>query len=296
MSNVVFSHFYSFDNLPDSMLMPVFAEFRDNGVENLVFTDNMCKRILNDHLFFYKLKLACHRTGIKLQEMHAPFGESYDLACASSGRREGLVKDHITCMQYAADCGCLTYTLHMGAFDSAYLGTPNSEIRPRALSALEQLIPTAEKLGVVIALENSFERSNTPDEAMYYVEAVNHPNVGSCLDVGHANVMAPAAWKTQEKFPAHMRNVWGGEVQFFENAFERMASGIVTCHLHDNDGFSDQHQLPGCGTVDWDDVISKLRNKAPRLLSIQSEVNTFASGVSIRRLCETFRKLFPDLA
>jgi len=294
MKDVVFSHFYPFESVPDALLPAVFTEFRDNGVDNLVFTDWFCKRLLKEHSFFSVLKRHCYNIGVKLLEMHAPFGESFDLACGSPARRPGMVQDHITCMRYAAEIGCRTYTIHIGAFDSVYLDLPTEQVRPRALSALEQIVPEAEKLGIVIAVENAFERCNTPDEVMYYVNAVNSPAVGCCFDSGHANVMAPG--KQQAQYGAHMHRVWQGDVVFYPQAFEKMAPAMVTCHLHDNDGFSDQHMIPGSGTIDWQELTEKLLTRTPRLLSIQSEVNAASTGTSIRQLSGKFRELLPGLA
>ncbi len=297
MKDVIFSHYFPFEFVPDSLLPIYFAEFRDNGVKNMVFTDCFARRLLREPEFFALLKRLCFNSGINLTEMHAPFGECYDLACASPARREQLVKEHIKCMQYASETGCRTYTVHIGAHDSVYLHIPNEKVRPLALESLEKLIPTAEKLGIVIAVENAFERCNTPDEVMYYVDAVDHPNVGCCFDSGHANVMAPTPGKTVEQYAAHMKEtVWQGELEFYSGAFEKMARSIVTCHLHDNDGFSDQHRMPGCGTTDWETLVGKLQTQAPALLSIQSEVNCHTGSNSIRQLCDTFRKLFPKLA
>ncbi|MBR2345203.1 MAG: sugar phosphate isomerase/epimerase [Lentisphaeria bacterium] len=296
MKNLVFSHFFPLEYVSDNMLPSIFAEFRDNGVKNLVFTDCMIKRILKDPAYFGLLKRICFNTGIKLVEMHSPFGECYDLACSTAARRPGMIQDHITSMRYAAECGSRTYTIHIGAHDNVYLKVPNEVVRPLALAALEQLIPEAEKLGIVIAVENAFERCNNPDEVMYYVEAVDHPNVGCCFDSGHANIMEDFPGKRQEQYGPHMHNVWLGDVVQFANAFERMAPRMATCHLHDNDGFSDQHLLPGQGRSDWKVLADKLLNHAPQLLSIQSEVNVISAGCSIRKLCDTFREIFPGLA
>ena len=296
MKNLIFSHFYPYESVPDVLLPSIFAEFRDNGVKNLVFTDCFIKRILKEPLFFGFLKRLCVNTGVRLQEMHSPFGECYDLACASPGRRSIMVQEHIFCMNYAAEFGCRTYTIHIGAHDSVYLHVPNEKVRPLALAALEQLIPEAEKLGIVIAVENAFEVCNTPDEVMYYVEAVDHPNVGCCFDSGHANIMEDFPGKRQDQYGPHMHNVWNGDVIQFANAFERMAPKMVTCHLHDNDGFSDQHRMPGAGRTNWSVLADKLLNNAPNLLSIQSEVNAVSGGNSIRELCDSFRSIFPGLA
>ena len=78
MKNLIFSHFYPYESVPDALLPSIFAEFRDNGVKNLVFTDCFIKRILREPLFFGFLKRLCINTGVRLQEMHSPFGECYD--------------------------------------------------------------------------------------------------------------------------------------------------------------------------------------------------------------------------
>ena len=297
MNDLVFSHFFPFDWLDDRLIPAVFAEFRDNGVENLVFTDHFCNKLLRTPEFFQKLKKACFDTGIKLREMHAPYGECYDLACASTARRRQLIADHVVCMQYAADTGSRTYTLHVGAWDSVYVHKPNEPIRPLVLDALEKLVPEAEKLDIVLALENSFERSNAATEVMYYVNTVNNAHFGCCFDSGHANVMASRPGKTQEQYGPHMlHTVWQGKIEFCASAFDLMAPAMVTCHLHDNDGFSDQHRMPGDGTVDWKQLSKDLLTRAPRLLSIQSEVNTAQGPYSISALCKKFREIFPNLA
>ena len=70
-----------------------------------------------------------------------------------------------------------------------------------------------------------------------------------------------------------------------------MLPWIVNCHLHDNDAASDQHLLPGKGTVDWNVLVPKLLS-APRLACIQSEVIPLRVQQPIRPLCEKFAELF----
>ena len=294
--NLFLAHYYVWDFMPPEMIESIFAEFHDNGCRNMVFCDYWCRMILKDPLFYSKLKRAAFNQNVVFREIHSPFGEAFDPACASIARRPGMIQDQITCMRYAAELGCPTYTLHIGAYDSVYLKTPNSEIRPRVINALEKLLPEAEKLGIIIAVENAFERCNTPDEVMYYVNYFNHKNLGNCFDSGHACIMASYPDKKQEDYPPHMREtVWGGFVEEYNGAFEKMASTMVTCHLHENNGLSDAHQLPGIGRIDWKILADKLLTQAPRLKSIQSEVNGVTSGISIKKLCSKFQEIFPTL-
>ncbi|MBE6356665.1 MAG: sugar phosphate isomerase/epimerase [Lentisphaerae bacterium] len=290
---VIFSFFCDWKMCPDAMLRSCFAEFRDNGVENLVFVDPWAERIIKDPAFVRMLKLAS-KDVVNLREMHAPYGECYDLNCVSPARREGLVQDHAKAMAYAAEFGSRTYTIHIGAFDSVFYHTPNEVLRPLALDTLEKLIPYAEKYDIKIAVENSFERSNTPAEVMYYVNYFNHPNVGCCYDSGHAHMMRPGDGK--KVYSSYFVNeVWQNDIGFCDNAFEQMASRIVTCHLHDNNGLDDQHMAPGMGNLDWNELANKVLTQAPQLCSIQTEALIFNYGKSITEVIDRYRKVFPGL-
>ena len=290
------AHYFVWDFMPLETIEAIFAEFRDNGCCNLVFCDYWCRLILKDPLVYSRIKRAAFKQNIAFREIHSPFGEAYDLACASNARRPGMIHDQITCMRYAADFGCPTYTLHIGAYDSVHFQKPNSEIRPLVIDALEKLLPEAEKLGLTIAVENAFERCNTPDEVMYYINYFNHPNLGCCFDAGHACMMASYPDKKQEDYPANIRDtVWGGFVEEYNGAFEKMAPAIVTCHLHENSGVNDTHSLPGLGRINWQELAGKILTQAPRLKSVQSEVNGLTSGISVRKLCDKFREIFPSL-
>ena len=78
-----------------------------------------------------------------------------------------------------------------------------------------------------------------------------------------------------------------------DNAFELMAPRIFTCHLHDNNGYSDQHSVPGNGNVNWEELAEKLLNHAPQLISLQTEAKVFAEGLSFSEIVKRYRKYFP---
>ncbi len=66
---------------------------------------------------------------------------------------------------------------------------------------------------------------------------------------------------------------------------------IVTCHLHDNHGFEDEHLLPGDGTICWPRLLNRLQDGASRLKSVQNEANSFAHNIPAEVLAERFRIL-----
>ena len=284
------AYYYSWKAVSDPMIPNVMAEFREHGVRNLVFSNIWLDRILCDMKFWSILYRHAKEQGVNLVEAHAPWGQGYDLCCPDAARRPGMIDDHKRAMNYCAESGCRTYTVHVGAYESVFYKTPNEKLRPFVLDTLEKLLPEAEKLGLVIAVENSYERSNTPEEVAAYVEHFNSPFLGCCLDVGHAHLMEPFPGKRRELYFDEMDAAWGDKIEEYTGALERMKPHIVTCHLHDNDGYSDAHRLPGTGTIDWAALIPKLK-KLPRLISLQTEVGTVPGALPVSKLTKTFQTL-----
>jgi len=92
----------------------------------------------------------------------------------------------------------------------------------------------AAERGVQLALENMRDSIWLLDRVLE--EIGDNPaktNLGICIDVGHAHVSHDAG---RESLP---------------NYLERYAAQLLHLHLHDNRGESDDHLLPGEGTIDW---------------------------------------------
>ena len=166
------------------------------------------------------------------------------------------------------------------------------------------LVPSAEKAGVVLAVENAFEPPNSARVVRQLVEPyAGNEFVGVCFDTGHANIMTMKSGKDVAKFRHYMYSSWYEEGLVFENdALEVLKPYIVTTHMHDNDGYGDSHSMPLDGTIDWSALVPALKS-CPRMLEFQTEVNFNGGtnwsgkllapqgGYSIKRLVETFRKI-----
>lgn len=111
------------------------------------------------------------------------------------------------------------------------------------LSPLREL---ADSLGVRLAVENMAGRPSpdTPDETVYgsraeHVAALADAlDCGICWDFGHAHITGACR-------PSDSLRVVG----------QRLA----LVHIHDNDGKTDSHSLPGDGSIDWADAMAGLR-------------------------------------
>ena len=129
---------------------------------------------------------------------------------------------------------------------------------------LEELLPEAEKNGVVIALENMPIRgipTSTAEDLVGYVDMMDSPYLKACLDTGHANI--------SEEDPADFVRALG----------KRLAA----LHIHDNyhragrpiASGSDTHTTPLQGVISWGPFFAALAEVGYQgTLSLESDTFT----------------------
>jgi sugar phosphate isomerase/epimerase len=175
--------------------------------------------------------------------------------------------------------GLVSYTAEVGASRVVYHAAnlpdePASEdARLAETRALAALAARAERLGVIIALENLAPvypsrdaLCFTPSIQRTMAKRISSPAVGICLDIGHANIVA----RLRRTDP----------LELIEPALDR----AVLFHLHDNLGARrgdsvspeldplrlDLHLPPGRGNVPWEKLAPLLARKggAPLILEV----------------------------
>ncbi|MCQ2396071.1 MAG: sugar phosphate isomerase/epimerase [Lentisphaeria bacterium] len=305
MAGHLLNYYYPFQYPNDPHFKSILREFLDWGVNSFVFTVGLAYECAINPESLVTLRGIAKEFGVTFHSMHAPYGREQDLDIPPHLEdRKAMFDLHRRAMGIAAEFGCKTYTMHVGASHYVHDRIPAAELVPWAKNALETLLPTAEKLGIVIAVENSFEGVNSPDVVLDIIkDYVSSPSIGLCYDTGHANILAPFPGKQQSLYESYMPGSWW-ETGIVEEAasLDKMAPYVVTCHIHDNNGYGDLHGMPFDGCVKWDVIMPKLF-ACPRMLEFQSEVcfdygTNWAGkllapvgGYSIKRYVETFRKL-----
>ena len=295
---------YIWSKLPRELYPRQIREFLDWGVDRFVFTDGLTHQCLEDPTlvgFLHGLEKTFH---VSFLSMHGLSGRGFDLDTIDPERRPGMITDHIRSMETAAEFGSQTYTIHVGASHYVRREAKLPALMKLAAETLEQLVPAAERIGIVIAVENAFEPPNSARRVLELVTPyIGNKYVGVCFDTGHANCMTMRPGKDIAKYRDYMYRSWFETGIVPENdALEILKPHIVTTHIHDNDGYGDLHAMPFDGDTDWAKLIPELKS-CPRMLEYQTEVN-FDDGVgwagmhlappggySIKRLVETFRKL-----
>ena len=284
LAPVTFLH--EFDTLNDRIRPLVMREFAANGAKYLVLTDTLIKQILGKVSLERQLMREMAAEGLEFMDAHAPFGPYLDLNCPIPEARPEMLFRHKLTLQIIASMGVKTITIHTGN-DVAYPDYP-LEVQFDAIKrSLDELLPVAESLGITICIENIWFQINTPERLLAIKECFPTDALGFCYDAGHANLMDKG-----RNFPeSNPFKAWRGVTPTWDNAIlEKMLPHVVNCHLHDNNGIADQHLNIGCGTVDWQHIISLLK-KAPRLQVVQSEV-LMGQPCAVRELCNTFQQLW----
>ncbi|MYA96626.1 MAG: sugar phosphate isomerase/epimerase [Nitrospinae bacterium] len=172
---------------------------------------------------------------LEAPSFHAPFyadlseareGRWLSLAATDSDAREAAIDKTIQALRAFRPFGARIAVIHPSAPGSA--GDPDSY---EALEAsIERLLPVAEESNAVIALENIPSALGRAEPLAGFVGRIDHPRLRICIDTGHALIT---------------------EGQNTRSAVEQLTPLCVATHLHDNDGRSDAHLIPGEGAFEW---------------------------------------------
>ena len=264
----------------------VMHEFAANGAKHLVLSETLLRMILGDRKMAGTLEQEMTAEGLTFCDAHAVAGPYLELNCpVAEARPEMLLRLKLQ-LRITASMGVKTITIHTG-HETDYPEYPLEVQYDFVKRSLEELMPFAEELGLIICIENTWFQINTADRLLGIKKEFPSETLGFCYDAGHANLMDKGRYSPNSAAYRAWRTV---PPQFDNRILEKMLSDVVNCHLHDNDGIRDQHFNIGRGNVDWKHVVGLLK-QAPRLLAVQSEVSQINTCDSIRDICEKFRWL-----
>ena len=264
------------------------AEFAAAGAKHLVLNTGIISAVMQKHSVATALKRELQDAGLDFVDAHSPFGGMLDLNCPDKSFRPQMLLRHKLALYIAAEMGVNTITIHPGS-DRFFPEIPLDQHLDLMRASLDELIPEAEKCGVIICIENSMSRAACPRMVTALKAEYASSYLGLCYDSGHAHQLDAGRFTPGGTIWKYWQMVGVDEPEWDDQALERMLPEIVVCHLHDNDGSDDSHNIPGRGTLDWKKVIGLLKS-APRLLAIQSEA-MLHDGDTPAALCSKFAEL-----
>jgi sugar phosphate isomerase/epimerase len=192
-------------------------------------------------------ELSGHLADARLRphSVHAPttegfrngeWGPWYSIATSDDRGRRAAVDETAAAIRAAHRLGARFVVLHLGV-PATFTADARENRIDRAIRSVEELHAVAEPLEVRLALEVIPNRIGSADELIALLEdRLDLSGLGICLDTGHARLL--------------------GDVT---DAVETVAEYLVTTHLHDNNGKTDDHLLPFDGAIDWPGVLMAFR-------------------------------------
>ena len=167
-------------------------------------------------------------TGLKIGHPGVELSESHPEAVRAS-------------LEIGAQVGAKMAIVHATAAPKGLSDDMYERSREVSMAFIEELQDRASELGIRLVLENlglrPHLRRRFGSSLEELSEALPDPEIGFCLDVGHA-----------------LRNGLDTGSQI-----EAVGDRLVCLHLHSNDGVGDCHWLPNQGLLDWQKIRAELR-------------------------------------
>ncbi len=207
---------------------PLFAAFRAASFTAV----HWCQHWIGEPVFYsaeyaQQVRQLADHHGLHVADVHGYGGTDGGITYTD----ELFAAMNINRAEFAARVGASVVVLHLPVQRVESVADAIDSSRAR-LAAIQ---PAFEKLGVRAAIENL----PWPTHADAFFDALlgefGPDFLGFCYDSGHA--------------------VIGNQAHLLSRHIDR----LVVTHLHDNDGSSDQHRLPGEGKANWPEIIRTVK-------------------------------------
>ena len=184
------------------------------------------------------------RSGLTAWSVHAPicesfvggiWGRAYSNAMTDAAGRNEAVEETRAAIGAARDLGCSVVVVHLGIPRGQHIPPGDNDARAASRS-LEPIAEACASAGVRLALEVIPNDLAVPGALLDWLEGdLELGDAAVCLDVGHAHLV-------------------GGSME----AAELLSGHVITTHIHDNAGRSDDHLIPFAGSIDWPATMTAL--------------------------------------
>ncbi|MEP7308668.1 MAG: sugar phosphate isomerase/epimerase family protein [Acidobacteriota bacterium] len=221
--------------------------------------------------------------GLELHGVHAPVTDSYvggrwgpplTLASAEPEARAAALVEAQQALFIARRIPIQVLVVHLG-LPRTQSPSPGDNNRDSARRSVEELQRLASPLGVRVAVEVIPNELSRAGSLVHFVEEdLDAPEVGICLDFGHA----------------HM----DGDLL---DAIETVSGHVITTHVHDNHGRTDDHLVPFDGTIDWPaamTAVQKIGYDQTLLFEIAAHRSPVDTLVRAQRAREKLERLLAD--
>ena len=184
-----------------------------------------------------RLKAEADALGVTFVQAHSPAFEALETLNPAEDPEQKTLET-IRSIEICGELGIPMTVVHAGVKRN----TPLEETYRLNKAFYQRLLPAMEKTGVRVLVENVGIADNngrcymnTAERLLDFIAYFDHPLLGICWDIGHANV-------------------FGSQ----HDKIVKLGKHLKAIHYNDNDGARDLHTAPFLSTLDNDDAIRGL--------------------------------------
>ncbi len=197
------------------------------------------------------------RRGMFVENLHTDY-ENANAIWTDEPESEGILNRYLDAVQACAEYSIPVVVIHLSGGDNP------PEPSALGIERFKRITELAERKNIIIALENL----KRPAYIDYVYERIQSDKLHFCFDSGHENIYSKGI-----------------------DLVAKYADRLAVLHLHDNNGAEDQHQLPGDGNIDWNDIARRLKRGG-----YNGAISLEVSRVSSKRFADASPEAFLEEA
>ena len=219
-------------------------------------------------------KALADEAGVTIWQIHGPW--RYPPHDETPEIREERAVEMRRSIRMTAKIGCKNWVIHpmfpFGdcGFDMESFWQINEEF-------FKELVPYAKEYGITVCFENMPMKTvsmSTTEKSLEFINMIGMDNMKLCLDTGHEAVfgLSPA------------------------EAVRRAGKKLAVLHIHDNDGKSDRHWVPGMGVIDFKDFYKALKEiEFDGVFSMETSFNGFLPNMPLETKIKALKVVLDDI-
>ncbi|MFB0527356.1 MAG: sugar phosphate isomerase/epimerase family protein [bacterium] len=186
-----------------------------------------------------RLKKKINELTLRVVSLHAPFSEELDISQVEEEKRDFAISEIGKVIDVLEFLEGNILVFHPSTAPSHFDNLTQKMYRlSQAKKSIDELLKYCQDKPIRLALENQLPHilCGYSVDLLKLIWEINSKKVGICLDTSHANLSESVS-----------------------DVVKKFKDWIVSLHVSDNFGTSDEHNIPGIGNINWQNFVQTLK-------------------------------------
>ena len=193
----------------------------------------------HDRDYTGKLNQKIKELSLRVVSLHAPFSPELDISQVEEERRDFAVSEIKKAIDALEFLGGSILVFHPSTAPSHFDNLTQKMYRlSQVKKSIDELLKYCQDKPIKLALENQLPHilCGYSVDLLKLIWEINSQKVGICLDTSHANLSESVS-----------------------DIAKKFKDWVISLHVSDNFGKSDEHNIPGLGNINWQNFVQTLK-------------------------------------